>query len=118
MLSTASNKNASVQIRNIFNHEFNVNAELNSESPKIQVNKDNGLIEEIEENKRRKENTVEGTNNENHLNSDSKSRKTQVINNSKQNTTESSNNISSLKDFLLKDTEEDAHLLSDKDYSF
>ena len=123
MLSTASNKNASVKIRNIFNHEFNVNAVLNSESPKIQVNKDNGLIEEIEENKRRKENnkkqnTVEGTNSENHLNSDSKSRKTQVINNSKQNATESSNNISSLKDFLLKDTEEDAHLLSDKDYSF
>ena len=53
MLSTASNKNASVQIRNIFNHEFNVNAVLNSESPKIQVNKDNGLIEEIEENKKK-----------------------------------------------------------------
>lgn len=123
-MSTTSNKNPSVQIRNIFNHKFNVNAVLNSESPKIQLNKDNGLIEEIEENKRReeknkKQNTVEGTNNENHLNSNSKSKKTRVINNSKQNTIESSGNISSLKDFLLKDTEEDAHLLSDKeDYSF
>lgn len=138
MLSTASNKNSSVKIKNIFNHEFNVNAVLNSEAPKIQVNKNNDLIEEIEENKRREENQikdekkikrreennkkrniVEDTNNENHLNSNFKSRKTQIINNSKQNTTESSDNISSLKDFLLKDTEEDAHLLSDKeDYSF